>query len=88
MAEEIWKDVIGYEGSYQVSNLGRVKSNMPHNGTLQRIIRQHTTKKGYLGCGLYKNKKRKSEREIQTASGKDGCASDIEELRGSGKASH
>lgn len=26
MQEEIWKDVIGYEGLYQVSNLGRVKS--------------------------------------------------------------
>ena len=24
--EEIWKDVVGYEGYYQVSNLGRVKS--------------------------------------------------------------
>ena len=24
--QEIWKDVIGYEGLYQVSNLGRVKS--------------------------------------------------------------
>ena len=24
--EEIWKDVAGYEGKYQVSNLGRVKS--------------------------------------------------------------
>ena len=24
--EEIWKDVVGYEGFYQVSNLGRVKS--------------------------------------------------------------
>ena len=24
--EEIWKDIIGYEGQYQVSNLGRVKS--------------------------------------------------------------
>lgn len=23
--EEIWKDVVGYEGLYQVSNLGRVK---------------------------------------------------------------
>ena len=22
---EIWKDVVGYEGLYQVSNLGRVK---------------------------------------------------------------
>lgn len=26
MQEEIWKDVKGYEGSYQVSDLGRVKS--------------------------------------------------------------
>lgn len=25
MKEEIWKDIKGYEGSYQVSNLGRVK---------------------------------------------------------------
>ena len=24
--EEIWKDVPGYEGLYQVSNIGRVKS--------------------------------------------------------------
>ena len=25
-ASEIWKDIKGYEGFYQVSNLGRVKS--------------------------------------------------------------
>lgn len=31
---EIWKDVIGYEGLYQVSNMGRVKS-------LPRIIKQN-----------------------------------------------
>ena len=24
--EEIWKDIKGYEGCYQISNLGRVKS--------------------------------------------------------------
>lgn len=24
--EEIWKDIIGYEGLYQVSTLGRIKS--------------------------------------------------------------
>ena len=23
---EIWKDIVGYEGKYQVSNLGRVRS--------------------------------------------------------------
>ena len=26
MEEEIWKDIEGYEGSYQISNLGRVKN--------------------------------------------------------------
>lgn len=26
MEEEIWKDIVGYEGLYQVSNLGNVKS--------------------------------------------------------------
>lgn len=26
MEQEIWKDIIGYEGLYQISNLGRVKS--------------------------------------------------------------
>jgi len=31
MNEEVWKDIPGYEGKYQVSNLGRVKS-------LSRII--------------------------------------------------
>ena len=24
--EEIWKDIVGYEGLYQVSNLGNVRS--------------------------------------------------------------
>lgn len=26
MQEEIWKDIQGYEGIYQVSSLGRIKS--------------------------------------------------------------
>lgn len=26
MKEEIWKDVVGYEDRYQVSNIGRVRS--------------------------------------------------------------
>lgn len=36
--EEIWKDIEGYEGLYQVSNLGKVKS-------LDRTI---ITRKGYI----------------------------------------
>lgn len=30
--QEVWKDIAGFEGLYQVSNLGRVKS-LPRNGT-------------------------------------------------------
>lgn len=37
---EIWKDVVGYEGLYQVSNLGRVKS-------LKRVARSLKSDKWY-----------------------------------------
>ena len=29
--EEIWKDIKGYEGLYQISNFGRVRSRYKHN---------------------------------------------------------
>lgn len=68
--QEVWKDIIGYEGLYQVSNLGRVKS-------LQRVVkrtngRPYTAKekilgqfysgrdKDYLKSYLSKNGKKKS----------------------------
>ena len=37
---EIWKDISGYEGLYQVSNYGRVKG-------LERQVRSSTSKTGY-----------------------------------------
>lgn len=45
---EIWKDVVGYEGLYEVSNLGRVR-----NKKRNRVISQHTRSHGYLGVTLY-----------------------------------
>ena len=39
--EEIWKDIKEYEGSYQVSNLGRIKS-------LDRIIKSGASNSGYI----------------------------------------
>lgn len=51
---EIWKDVIGYENNYQVSNLGRIKSK-----TTRRIISTCDNKSGYLYVDLYKNNIRK-----------------------------
>lgn len=54
--KEEWKDIEGYEGLYQVSNLGRVKS-LPRNGTIkqERIIKSGKDKYGYLRIILHKN---------------------------------
>ena len=43
--EEIWKDVVGYEGRYLISNIGRLKSNIKNKETL---INGHIDSKGYL----------------------------------------
>lgn len=59
---EKWLPVIGYEGCYEVSNLGRVKSvrrtvrSFPRNRTVpSRILRQSSLRGGYLSVGLWKN---------------------------------
>ena len=46
--EEIWKPVVGYEGLYEVSNLGNVRGK---NGMLKPQARKH----GYLSVWLYGN---------------------------------
>ena len=56
---EIWRDIDGYEGRYQVSNLGRVKSlNYNHTGK-EKILKPNTIRDGYLQVSLY-NKKMKN----------------------------
>lgn len=58
--EEIWKDIEGYEGKYQVSNLGRVRSlNYNHTGEI-KLLKQYTNKKGYKQVELSKNGKGKN----------------------------
>jgi hypothetical protein len=54
--EEVWKDVLDYEGFYRVSNMGCVKS--LHYGK-ERIVSQVTDRYGYLLVNLHKNSKRK-----------------------------
>ena len=53
MENEIWKDIEGYEGLYQISNMGRVKSlnYKGHKGKV-RILKQSFDKYGYLNVGL------------------------------------
>ena len=58
--EEIWKDIKGYEGLYQVSNLGRVKSLNYKNSGKDRILKYCITPQGYLNVGLYVNKQKKT----------------------------
>lgn len=56
---EIWKDIEGYNGKYQVSNLGRVKSlNYLRTGN-ERILKPGKDKYGYLQLILCNEGKQK-----------------------------
>lgn len=56
---EIWKDIGGYEGLYQVSNIGRVKRLL--KGNLNgRILKPVTDKDGYSRVRLSKNNLQKN----------------------------
>lgn len=65
---EIWKDVVGYEGSYQVSNTGRVKSltkTVPYKTygvwkertIAEHLLNAHENEYGYLYVCFVKDKK-------------------------------
>jgi len=54
MDKEVFKDIDGYEGLYQVSNYGNVKS--VRGGYL---LKKETTNKGYLRVNLWKDGKTK-----------------------------
>jgi hypothetical protein len=66
--EEIWKDIPDYEGLYQVSNLGRVKSltrewvnqigvKCRRNGTIKKL---YVENRGYVIVNLWRNSKGKT----------------------------
>lgn len=69
---EIWKDIEGYEGAYQVSSLGRVKGltrkfyGLDPNGKAcvkwkkEKIHRQHESRKGYLTVTIQSENKKKT----------------------------
>lgn len=52
LPHEEWRDVIGYEALYQVSNLGRVKSFFKGVFKIRKPV---LSKPGYFGINLYKN---------------------------------
>ena len=62
---EIWKDIEGYKGHYQISNLGRVKSlervilrkNGKHYPLKEKIMRLDKSNKGYFRINLRLNGK-------------------------------
>lgn len=60
---ELWKDISGYEGLYQISNLGNVKSleRINRNGRLvhERILIPSVGGSGYLQVNLSKDNKAK-----------------------------
>ena len=50
---EIWKDVVGYEGIYQVSNLGNVKRiKLARGSGLNTIMKAAPNRNGYLRLSL------------------------------------
>lgn len=64
--KEVWKDIVGYEGLYQVSNFGNVKSLEKYIVQKRRkyikkesILKNNESPYGYLYVNLYKNGKGK-----------------------------
>ena len=51
--KEEWRDIKGYEGLYQVSNLGRVKSLNYKHTNREKILKDSTNKNGYKNVNLY-----------------------------------
>lgn len=61
--EEIWRDIKGFEGLYQVSNMGRVKSFRKSKKLCEPeeyILKNYSANNGYLQVYLYGHKKRKA----------------------------
>lgn len=54
--KEHWRDVAGYEGMYQVSDLGRVRSRKSGEWRVLKVVKSMV---GYLLVGLWKDGKKK-----------------------------
>lgn len=54
--QEIWRTVVGFDGQYEVSNVGQVRSSQ--KGYSGHILTQYENHRGYLKVGLTLNGKR------------------------------
>lgn len=52
--KEVWKPIEDYEGLYEVSNLGRVRSCVTNSSRRECVLKPHK-KNGYLAINLCKN---------------------------------
>ncbi|MFS0556889.1 NUMOD4 domain-containing protein [Brevibacillus sp. 179-C9.3 HS] len=52
--DEVWKDVVGYEGIYRVSSFGRVKSLANGSSRKEKILKSHVDRNGYVKLDLSK----------------------------------
>ena len=87
---EVWKDIQGYEGIYQVSSLGKVRSakglkSQRNNGRgyLQVELWKHNKGKAFYVHRLVANAFLKNERNFPTVNHKDGnkknnCVNNLE----------
>ena len=60
--EELWRPVVGYEGLYEVSNLGRVKSLNYRRTGKEGILKSWPDDEGYLQVNLFKKGKRETNK--------------------------
>ena len=60
LIKEIWKDIPEYEGLYQVSNFGRIKSLNYKRSGKEKILKTYKDKYGYLILHLHNNSKGKT----------------------------
>jgi predicted XRE-type DNA-binding protein len=78
LENEIWKDILNYEGDYRVSNIGRVKS-FKYDKINGKIRKQHKDSGGHFQVNLYKNGKSEPKLvhrlvfEVHKEKLKEGC---------------
>lgn len=65
MESEIWKPVVGYEGNYEVSSIGRVRSIRWRGGYKTHLIFHDLKESGYVEVLLVKNKEMRYRRVHQ-----------------------